>query len=375
MTTKLSSIAWQTTAEMTTIQDLQNTTKTFLNSLSLLVESSSNAAQNTITSISLSQSDINSWVAKFTSDNSTILSMLSSVNASILDLQNTANDIPAKQSEISTDEAQLQTYQQTLQDMQNWPDSNTRTLQSNSIKQSQLSYEQTSQQLDNYQITAPFDGTIDTIGFKVGDTVSYNAGSSANGITVSNPDSYQVTTLIDQIDIVKVQPGQPVGITFDAYPGYTITWTIGSIDPTPVTSAWVVSYKATINLKQFSGNKIYDSMSANVKVIINNKDNILIIPTAAIQTTWDQTFVWTKQWMKIISIGITDWTNTEILSWLQAGDVVSEKAYQVQAAAASTSIFWQNKSSSSTWSSWTRNSSSASSFRMLQGAWGWGPGN
>jgi len=104
---------------MTTIQDLQNTTKTFLNSLSLLVESSSNAAQNTITSISLSQSDINSWVAKFTSDNSTILSMLSSVNASILDLQNTANDIPAKQSEISTDEAQLQTYQQTLQDMQN----------------------------------------------------------------------------------------------------------------------------------------------------------------------------------------------------------------------------------------------------------------
>ena len=256
--------------------------------------------------------------------------------------------------------------QQTVQDMENGPKSNDRILQSNAIKQSQLSYEQTSQQLDNYQIIAPFDGTIDTIWFKVGDTVSYSAGSSTNGITVSNPDAYEVNTLIDQIDIVKVMPGQPVKITFDAYPGYTITWTIASIDPTPVTSAWVVSYKAKIILQQITGKKIYDSMSANVNVIIDDKNNILVIPTIAIQTSGDNTFVWTQQGTKNISVGITDGTQTEILSWLQAGDVVSAQAYQVQSTTKSTTF--------TPGGSWTPGASAKQtqqSFRMLQGGGGW----
>ncbi len=366
LSTKLSSIIWQSSVEITAIQDLQNSTKDFLNSLSSLVILSTNTAQNAITSVDLSQTDINGWVSRFTSDSANVLSLLSSVNTNILDLQNTASDIPTKQNEINNDQAQLQMLQQTVQDMENGPKSNDRILQSNAIKQSQLSYEQTSQQLDNYQIIAPFDGTIDTIWFKVGDTVSYSAGSSTNGITVSNPDAYEVNTLIDQIDIVKVMPGQPVKITFDAYPGYTITWTIASIDPTPVTSAWVVSYKAKIILQQITGKKIYDSMSANVNVIIDDKNNILVIPTIAIQTSGDNTFVWTQQGTKNISVGITDGTQTEILSWLQAGDVVSAQAYQVQSTTKSTTF--------TPGGSWTPGASAKQtqqSFRMLQGGGGW----
>ena len=369
LNSQLASILSSTTTTRISIQSLQDQEKILLNAMSTMVDNGINAVNNTMMGDwAILQSQINSWLATLNSASSKVISHLSTVNTDVQNFNNTSTNIQTKQDEVNTDAAQLQTLQQTLQDMQNWPDSNTRILQSNSIKQSQLSYEQTSQQLDNYQITAPFDGTIDTIGFKVGDTVSYSAGSSTKGITVSNPDSYQVTTLIDQIDIVKVEPGQPVEITFDAYPGYTITWTIGSIDPTPVTSAGVVSYQATINLKQLSGNKIYDSMSANVKVIINHKDNILIIPTAAIQTSGDQNFVWNQQGTKFISIGITDWLNTEVLSWLQAGDVVSEKAYQAQTAAtSSTTPFQQNNKSGA--------ASAASSFRMLQGGWGGRPGN
>ena len=366
LSTKLSSIIWQSSVEITAIQDLQNSTKDFLNSLSSLVILSTNTAQNAITSVDLSQTDINGWVSRFTSDSANVLSLLSSVNTNILDLQNTASDIPTKQNEINNDQAQLQMLQQTVQDMENGPKSNDRILQSNAIKQSQLSYEQTSQQLDNYQIIAPFDGTIDTIWFKVGDTVSYSAGSSTNGITVSNPDAYEVNTLIDQIDIVKVMPGQPVKITFDAYPGYTITWTIASIDPTPVTSAWVVSYKAKIILQQITGKKIYDSMSANVNVIIDDKNNILVIPTIAIQTSGDNTFVWTQQGTKNISVGITDGTQTEILSWLQAGDVVSAQAYQVQSTTKSTTF-----TPGGSWTSGASAKQTQQSFRMLQGGGGW----
>ncbi|MEI7558515.1 MAG: hypothetical protein WCJ45_07105 [bacterium] len=55
-------------------------------------------------------------------------------------------------------------------------------------------------------------------------------------------------------------------------------------------------------------------MSANVNVIVDHKDNILLIPTIAIQTSGDNTFVWTQQGTKDISLGITDGTQTEILS-------------------------------------------------------------
>lgn len=371
LNTQFSNLSSSITTTRQSIQALQDQEKTLLNTLSTMIDNCINALNNAmIGDGAIPQSQINSRLSTLNSANSKILSHLSSVNTNIQNFNNTSTDIQTKQNEVNTDDAQLQLYQQTLQDIQNWPNANDRILQSNSIKQSQLSYEQTSQQLDNYQIIAPFDGTIDTIWFKVGDTVSSNAGTSANGITVSNPDAYEVNTLIDQIDIVKVSPWQLVEITFDAYPGYFITWIIASIDPTPITSAGVVSYNATINLKQTEGKKIYDSMSANVKVIIDHKDNILVIPTIAIQTSGDNSYVWTQQGTKYISVGITDGIQTEILSWLQEGDIFYAHAYKVQSAAKSTNIFQQGKSSG-TWSSWKANTNQ--SFRMLNGAWGGGP--
>lgn len=363
----IANIESQTTVPSATITNMQNIDKQLINWLSSTIDSAISAFKNSFASETLTQTFIDKSLSTLYSANSKVASYVSSINSNIESFKSISTDLQTKKNEIRSYESQLKVSQENLQTILNGVKADDKQLQANAIAQSSLSYQQTSQQLDNYQIVAPFDGTVDAIWFKIGDTVSYNAGSSANGITVSNPDAYQVNTLIDQIDIVKVQPGQPVEITFDAYPGYLITWTIGSIDPTPVTSAGVVSYKATINLRQLSGNKIYDSMSANVKVIINHKDNILILSTVAIQTTGDQTFVWTKQWTTNISVGITDWTNTEILTWLQAGDIVSEKAYQLQTTVPSSVTPFQQHNRSGA-------ASTNQSFRMLQGGWGGGPG-
>jgi hypothetical protein len=52
-------------------------------------------------------------------NNSKVLSLRSTLNANISSLQNSDNSIQSKKSEISTDEAQLLMYKQTLQDMEN----------------------------------------------------------------------------------------------------------------------------------------------------------------------------------------------------------------------------------------------------------------
>jgi hypothetical protein len=52
-------------------------------------------------------------------NSSKVLSLRSTLNANISSLQNSDNSIQSKKSEISTDEAQLLMYKQTLQDMEN----------------------------------------------------------------------------------------------------------------------------------------------------------------------------------------------------------------------------------------------------------------
>jgi multidrug resistance efflux pump len=60
------------------------------------------------------------------------------------------------------------------------------------------------------------------INIKLGDKITADI-INEKSITVSNPNIYEIDMLIDQVDIVKVNKGQPVEIAFDSYPDYIIT--------------------------------------------------------------------------------------------------------------------------------------------------------
>jgi hypothetical protein len=189
---------------------------------------------------------------------------------------------------------------------------------------------------------------------------------------MSNPDIYEVTMLIDQIDIVKIDKWQEAEISFDAYPGYTVTWAISNIDPTPVTDAGVVSYYASIALQK-SEKKIYDGMSVTVNIIIEKKNNVLVVPTTAIQTIkWDTAIPVTEWWTTVpkpVIVGITDGINSEILSGLSLWDIVSLTDYATVSTANNTS------SSIAPASINASRESSMGSVRALQWwAWGWWSG-
>ncbi len=353
----LSLINWQTTVELTAIKNIQNQTRDFLNVLSTLTNAAINATKDSIVDARfLSQSTMDSWISSFSSENTSTLSMLSSINSDIASLTNSATDVQTKQNEVNNDQAQLQIYQDTLQTITNGPKSSDKQLQANSIAQSSLSYQQLSQQKDNYEIRAPFDGTVNTIDFKQGDNVD-----NTQWITISNPNNYEIDMLIDQIDIVKIQQGQPVEITFDAYPGHIITWAVSNIDPTPIVSAGVTSYQAKIMLQKTDNRTIYDSMSTNIKVIIDHKEDVILVPTIALQTRWSQSYVQTRNGLTVnnafVAAGISDGVNTEVMSWLQIGENILFKQYTVQKAATAPSIFTQ-----SSWQAAQRNQ-----FRQLQG--------
>ncbi|MEI8091194.1 MAG: HlyD family efflux transporter periplasmic adaptor subunit [bacterium] len=88
----------------------------------------------------------------------------------------------------------------------------------NGIRQKELALEQTKKDLEDLQIIAPFDGTLRKIDFKVGDKVT---SSDEKYVYLENPNLVEVTVLLDQIDIVNVQPGMTVEVVLDSYPNET----------------------------------------------------------------------------------------------------------------------------------------------------------
>jgi hypothetical protein len=78
-----------------------------------------NAVNASIDGADLPLATIQSRASSLNSDRSKVLSYQSTVNTNISALANNKNDVQTKETEVKNDEAQLQIYKNTLQDMQN----------------------------------------------------------------------------------------------------------------------------------------------------------------------------------------------------------------------------------------------------------------
>lgn len=346
------------------LQKLQQENTNLLNNLSTMLSYALSAVKNSVVSTDLTQSQIDSRASTISSASSKTISYLSTINQNIDSIRTTENDIQNKKNEIKNYEALLASYKETLQDMVDGISYEDKILQQNNIKQGEISLSKLTEQTEDYELRAPFDGNIDMITFKVGDNITYDTISD-EGITVSNPNFYEINMLIDQVDIVKIEKWQLANITFDAYEWYEVTWSITNIDPTPVESAWVVSYTAIIAMEK-GEKKIYDSMTVNIEIITEEAKDVIVVPTTAIQTRWERIFVRVQnddtRKMQPIEIWIHDTFNTEVISGLNLSATVLLNEY--------TSTNSSNNSSSN-WSSAQANG--MSSMRWL-GVGGWGGG-
>ena len=251
-------------------------------------------------------------------------------------------------------------------DLNNWPDATDITSAKNQITQAGISLEKAKQKLDDYKIIAEFDGTVSNVDFDLGENIE-----ASNGITVEVPGIYEVTVALDQLDIVKIDLWQATTIALDAYPDLILTGTVSSIDPTPSTEQWVVSYKAKIILKT-EGRKIYNNMSVTTEIILKEKNNILTVPSLAIQTSWTgeniQQFVQTYNnkvtGKKNVRTGLTSGDVVEILSGLTAWDVIFQKKFSVTTATKKGFSLIPTPGSSNRSSNSTRSNSSSPSNDM-----------
>lgn len=182
------------------------------------------------------------------------------------------------------------------------------------------------------QITAPADGVIDSITYVPGMVITSQTNSTANSNTdqrvavIRNDKAPVASVNVSEVDVYKIQAGQRVTLTLDSIVGKTFTGKVVSIDRIGSTTSNVTNYPALIQFD--TGNdQILPNMAVTANIMISSKDNVLLVPNAAVQTQNGQSSIRVLRNGQPFSVdvqtGLTSDTQTEIVSGdIKEGDEV-----------------------------------------------------
>ncbi len=118
-----------------------------------------------------------------------------------------------------------------------------------------------------------------------------------------------------------MQPGQKVNFSVTAYPGKTFTGTVAAIVPAGTTTSNVVTYTVLTSVDP-TDVQLLPSMTATVTIITQQVDNTVLVPSGAISN--GKVSVMRNGAVSSVPVqtGISDGVNTQIVSGVQAGDLV-----------------------------------------------------
>jgi HlyD family secretion protein len=116
------------------------------------------------------------------------------------------------------------------------------------VVQSQASLNQSKVNLSHTVIAAPVDGIVISRNVDVGQTVAASMSAPTLFVIAKDLTAMQVNASIDEADIGRIQQGQRVTFTVDAYPKDTFTGTVSQVRLNPVVSQNVVSYVTMIDV-------------------------------------------------------------------------------------------------------------------------------
>ena len=93
--------------------------------------------------------------------------------------------------------------------------------------------------------------------------------------------SVQVETSVAEADVGQVKLDQPVTFTVDAFPNETFTGSVVQVRKAAQVTQNVVTYTVVVAVEN-PGGRLLPGMTANVKLIVGEKTNVLKVPTAAL---------------------------------------------------------------------------------------------
>jgi len=191
---------------------------------------------------------------------------------------------------------------------------------------------------------APIDGVVASVNGTVGTTVSGGgnstvsssssstsgtgsggSGGSSGFVTLTQLTGMQVLASFSETDAAKLRVGQPATVTVDAEPNNELAAHVIAISPIASSSSSVVTYDVTFAVDR-SAPQLKPGMTANVDVVTAESDNVVHVPTAAVNGSGSNATVTVlrngKQTRIAVVAGLQGDSSTAILSGLKSGDSV-----------------------------------------------------
>jgi RND family efflux transporter MFP subunit len=198
------------------------------------------------------------------------------------------------------------------------------------MEKAQLALDNANTNLENATITAPFDGVVANLYAKQGDIIPTPLASPQIIMYLVDTTSMEVDINIDEMDVPSVEAGQRAIINIDALPGTTLNGAVTSVGTAPdarAAAAGATIYVTKVNFAIPQGLAIKVGMNARVDIVTNEHKNVLLLPNDAIKKDEQG-----KSYVEIMSnrqvitkpvvIGLSNSTQTEIVSGLNEGDSV-----------------------------------------------------
>ncbi|MBR6412665.1 MAG: efflux RND transporter periplasmic adaptor subunit [Alphaproteobacteria bacterium] len=132
------------------------------------------------------------------------------------------------------------------------------------------------------KITSPVSGTIISKEIEQGQTVAASLQTPTLFLVAEDLSKMQIEAYIAEADIGSIKSDMPVTFTVDSYPSDTFNGVVRQIRLSPTVVSNVVMYTVVIEVDN-SSRKLLPGMTAFVSIVIEERDNVLRLPTSALQ--------------------------------------------------------------------------------------------
>ena len=202
------------------------------------------------------------------------------------------------------------------------------------VKQRENALLDARQNLDDYYINAPFSGVIAVVNVK-------NTDSVTSGTVVATLITKQkiAEIALNEVDAAKIKVKDKATLTFDAIDGLTLTGEVAQIDTVGTVTQGVVTYDVKISFDT-QDERVKPGMSVSAAIITQIKQDVLTVENSAVKSKGSSHYVEVFDTpisgvesgqgvpsvvlprQQTVEIGLSNDTQTEIVSGLKEGDQV-----------------------------------------------------
>jgi HlyD family secretion protein len=196
--------------------------------------------------------------------------------------------------------------------------------------------------LERCSIVAPIDGVVISRSVDVGQTVAASLSAPILFVIANDLAKMQINANVAEADIGGVEVGQNVNFTVDAFPSRRFHGRVVQVRNSPVTVQNVVTYDTIIEVAN-PDLRLKPGMTANVSIVVANREGVLTVPNAALRFRPSDPADGAQRGAASsgravylafngkarrapervpVKTGITDGVLTEVLEGLQEGDAI-----------------------------------------------------